>query len=76
MDQGFKEYRNRVIDRFGKGLDRELKYDIKAETIQEKITDEKGKEKTVEKTSLIRTNIAAMLVSMTTAVRVGPRMPI
>lgn len=50
VDQGFKEYRNRVIERFGDELDRELKYNIKAETIQETIVDEKGKEKTVEKT--------------------------
>lgn len=50
VDQGFKEYRNRVITRFGEELDRELKYNIKAETIQETVVDENGKEKTVEKT--------------------------
>ena len=56
VDQGFKEYRNRVIDRFGKELDRELKHNIKAETIQETVVDEKGKEKTVEKTIEVAQN--------------------
>lgn len=50
VDNGFKEYRNRVIERFGKDLDRELKYNIKSETVKETVVDEKGKEKTVEKT--------------------------
>lgn len=50
VDQGFKEYRGRLIDRFGKELDRELKYNIKAETVNEIVTDENGKEKVVEKT--------------------------
>lgn len=49
LDKSFKEYRGRVVDRFGKELDRELKYNIKAETIEEKVVDEKGKEKTVER---------------------------
>ena len=30
VDKSFKEYRGRVVERFGTGLDRELKYDIKA----------------------------------------------
>lgn len=49
VDKGFKEYRGRVIERFGKDLDRELKYNIKAKEIEEVVTDEKGKEKTVTK---------------------------
>ena len=49
VDKSFKEYRGRVIDRFGKELDRELKYNVKADTIEEKVVDEKGKEKTVER---------------------------
>lgn len=50
VDKGFKEYRGRVIERFGKDLDRELKYNIKAKEIEEKIIDENGEEKTVKKT--------------------------
>lgn len=50
VDTSFKEYRNRVIDRFGKELDRELKYNIKAKEIEETVVDDKGKEKTVKKT--------------------------
>lgn len=50
VDKGFKEYRARVVDRFGADLDRELRYDIKAKQIEETITDEKGKEKKVKKT--------------------------
>lgn len=50
VDKGFKEYRARVVDRFGADLDRELRYDIKAKQIEETIVDEKGKEKKVKKT--------------------------
>lgn len=50
IDKGFKEYRNRVVDRFGKEVDRELKYNIKAKEIEETVTDKNGKEKTVKKT--------------------------
>lgn len=50
IDQGFKEYRGRVIERFGKELDRELKYNIRAKEIEETITDENGEEKTVKTT--------------------------
>ena len=50
VDKGFKEYRGRVIDRFGEELDKELKYNIKAQKIEEKVVDEKtGKEKKVKK---------------------------
>ena len=49
VDKGFKEYRNRVVERFGKDMDRELKYNIKAKEIEETTKDAKGKEKTVKK---------------------------
>lgn len=48
VDQGFKEYRNRVVERFGKELDKELRYNIKAQEVEEIVVDEKGNE-TVEK---------------------------
>lgn len=50
VDKGFKEYRERVIERFGKDVDRELKYNIKAKEIEETVTDEKGNEKKVKTT--------------------------
>ena len=50
VDTGFKQYRGRVVERFGEQLDRELKYDIKAKEIEETVVDKKGKEKTVTKT--------------------------
>lgn len=51
VDKSFKEYRGRVIDRFGKQLDKELKYGIKAQEIEEVSVDEKGKE-TVKKSTV------------------------
>lgn len=50
VDRGFKEYRGRVVERFGEELDRELKYNIKAKEIEEKVVDENGEEKIVTKT--------------------------
>lgn len=50
VDNNFKEYRERVVDRFGEDLDRELRYNIKAKEIEETVVDENGEEKTVKKT--------------------------
>lgn len=50
VDKSFKNYRKNVIERFGEELDKELKYNIKAKEVEETVTDEKGKEKTVKKT--------------------------
>lgn len=50
VDRGFKEYRKRVEDKYGKDAERELRYNIKAREIEETVTDEKGKEKTVKNT--------------------------
>lgn len=50
VDGSFKEYRGRVIERFGKELDRELKHNIKAQEIEEVITNEDGTETTIIKT--------------------------
>lgn len=50
VDTGFKEYRGRVLDRFGKNVDRELLYNIKAQEVEETVVDEKGKEKTIKTT--------------------------
>lgn len=50
VDSAFKEYRGRVIERFGKELDRELKYNIKAKEIEETVVNEDGTETTVTST--------------------------
>ena len=49
VDKGFKEYRSRVVERFGKELDRELVYNVKATEVEEKIVDENGEEQVVKK---------------------------
>lgn len=50
IDKGFKEYRSRVIERFGEEVDRELKYNLKAKKFEETVVDEEtGKEKKVKK---------------------------
>ena len=51
IDRSFKEYRGRVIERFGKELDRELRYNIKAQEIEEKTVDKDGNE-TIEKKTI------------------------
>lgn len=50
VDKSFKEYRGRVIERFGKQMDKELRYNIKAQEIEEVSVDEKGKEVTKKST--------------------------
>lgn len=49
VDKSFKEYRGRVIDRFGEEVDRQIKYNLKTMKVDEVITDENGKEKKVKK---------------------------
>lgn len=51
VDKSFKDYRGRVLDRFGEQVEKELRYNIKAQEIEETVTDGKGKEKTVKKTA-------------------------
>ena len=51
MDKSFKDYRGRVLERFGEQVEKELRYNIKAQEIEETVTDGKGKEKTVKKTA-------------------------
>lgn len=51
IDSGFKKYRSRVVERFGDAVDKELKYGIKAQKVDEIVVDEEtGKEKKVKKT--------------------------
>lgn len=46
----FKDYRGRVVDRFGKEIDRELRYNIKAREIEETTVTEDGSEVIEKKT--------------------------
>lgn len=56
VDKTFKEYRNRVVERFGAEVDKELRYNIKAKKFEETVTDpDSGKEKKVKST----VNVAA-----------------
>ena len=48
IDNTFKEYRGRVVERFGEAIDRELRYNIVAKEVDVITTDENGEEK-VEK---------------------------
>lgn len=49
IDSSFKKYRSNVVERFGKNIDNELRYNIKAKEIEEETTDEKGKKKIEKK---------------------------
>ena len=46
VDKGFKEYRDRVIERFGKELDKELRYNVKAKDFEETVVNEETGEET------------------------------
>lgn len=48
LDKSYTDYRNRVAERFGEEIERELRYNIKAREIETPVTDEKGKTKTVK----------------------------
>lgn len=50
VDTAFKEYRGRVVERFGKELDKELRYNIKAKEVDVVTVDENGNETTETKT--------------------------
>ena len=51
LDRGFKDYRKRVVERFGESVDRELKYNIRKEKIETETVDpETGKKKKTKET--------------------------
>ena len=61
----FKEYRGRLVDRFGKDVDRELRFGIKAKEVEETVVDKDGNETTVTKTvEVVDPNTAHSLYSI------------
>lgn len=49
VDQGFKDYRGRVVERFGAETDNELRHNLHKEKIEETVEDENGKKKKVRR---------------------------
>lgn len=45
LDQGFKEYRDRAIEKYGEDADQELRYGVKKETLTETIEENGSKKK-------------------------------
>lgn len=65
VDTSFKEYRGRVIDRFGEDFDREMRFGIKAKEVEETVVDENGNETTVTKTvNVVDPNVAHDIYSI------------
>ena len=56
VDKAFKEYRGRVVERFGEALDKELRYNIKSKEVEEIVQNEDGTETIVKK----QTNVSAL----------------
>lgn len=50
LDTSFKQYRGRVVERFGEALDKELRYNVKTKEIEEIVVNEDGTESIVKKT--------------------------
>lgn len=48
VDKSFKEYRSRVVERFGEKLDKELRYNIKSQEEEEIVKNDDGGEEVVK----------------------------
>jgi hypothetical protein len=59
VDKSFKAYRNRVLERFGEGVERELRHNIKAKKIDKIVVDEDGKEKKIKESVNIAEDLGA-----------------
>lgn len=58
VDKSFKEYRNRVSERFGEQVEKEIRYNIKAQEIETTVKNEDGTETTVvEKVNVADPNL-------------------
>ena len=47
-DKAFKDYRNRVMERFGEQVEKEIRYNIKAKEVKKTIVDDDGKKEKVK----------------------------
>lgn len=56
VDKGFKEYRSRVVERFGQEIDKELKYNLKVKKMETVVVGEDGKEKKVKENISVSEN--------------------
>lgn len=56
VTQSFKDYRERVVEKFGEEVDKKLKYGIKAVEIEKEITDEDGNTRMVKETKEVVTD--------------------
>lgn len=59
IDKGFKEYRGRVVERFGDQVDKELKYNIKAEKFTKENDDLKEEFETSDTVDIARPDTAS-----------------
>jgi len=50
VDKGFKEYRHRVVDKFGEEVDKEMRFGTKNQKVNRVIVDEEGKSKKTKET--------------------------
>ena len=50
VDKGFKEYRQRVAERFGEEVEKEIRYNIKAQEIETTVVNEDGSEAVIKET--------------------------
>lgn len=49
LDEGYKQYKARIISRLGEDVERRIRYGLKVEEIEEEIVDENGEKKTVKR---------------------------
>ncbi len=55
LDKSFKDYRGRVVDKYGHSIDEELRLGLEKRKISEEVTDENGKTKKVKKDVAVAT---------------------
>lgn len=54
IDKAYKDYRRRVVDKYGEDVDREMRHGLKPAKFEEKVVDEEtGKEKKVKKNGFV-----------------------
>lgn len=53
VEKGYSEYRKKVVDKFGEEVDKQFRYGLVEEEVEETIVDEKGKEKKKKETKTV-----------------------